>query len=313
GLDFRYMGRQPIDSDNKSSFWPMALDVGLQIKPFVKKVDNFSLVVETRYLNSPTNKDLDYATTNSVFNRSTYILIDDMFYNTFMMYGIYKPMFEHYTPDHTTLAQSILYDNRGYSVQHKAFSIGLAPNVPFANFHFIQPMTNSSLNQDEGFIVNLGARWVTLGASLIYSYRSVKGNEKLQNTDTALERKAHSLSGGIMYKNLILNAELLNIAKEFTPGKENSGSITTIEARYKLWREIYIESIFEFANVSAGFSAESQMNPGDASQATVGFRFFPVAGIDLSVQYRKTTDTPKDKTKDKFDEAEGLIQAHLYF
>ena len=309
GLDFRYMGRQPIDSENKSSFWPMALDLGLQIKPFIKKVDNFSVVVETRYLNGPSNSDMDYTTTFNVMNRSTYILVDDMFYNTFMMYGMYKPMFEHYTPDHTTLAQSILYDNKGYSVLNKTFSIGLAPNVPFANVHFIQPMTNDNFSQEEGFIVNLGARWVTLGASLVYSYRDVKDGK---NSD--LKRTAHSLSGGAMYKDFVLNVELLNIAKEYAKGLENAGTITTFEVRYKLWREFYIESIFEFSNVMAGFGPVSQMSPGDATQATFGFRFFPVAGIDLSIHYKSTTDTPKEESAgEKFEESEGLIQAHLYF
>lgn len=316
GLDFRYMGRQPIDSENKSKFWPMALDVGLQMKPFIKRVDNFSVVVESRYFNSPNNDDLDYVTTGGVTNRSTYLMIDDMFYNSFIMYGMYKPMFEHFTPDHTTLAQSILYDNRAFRVVNKALSLGLAPNVPFANFHFIQPMLNDDFSQEEGFIANLGARWVTLGASLVYSYRNVKDTRTINNF-TGLERQAHSLSGGMMYKNFILNAEALNITKEYAPGLVNGGTVTTFEVRYKIWRETYLESMFEFSNIlvgTQGTSAEiQQMNPGDATQVTVGFRFFPVAGVDLSVHYRKTTETPKDENIKAFNESEGLIQAHLYF
>lgn len=313
GLDFRFMGRQPIDSKNKSSFWPMNLDLGMQLKPFVKKVDNFSLVVETRYTNSPKYQDLDYVTTGNVFNRSTYLLIDDMFYNSFIMYGLYKPMFEHYTPDHTTLAQSILYDNKSYSQVNKALSIGLAPNVPFANIHFIQPMANTNFSQEEGFIANVGARWVTLGASLIYSYRKVKDGKIKDSNQNALERTAHSLSGGIMYKDFIFNIEALNIAKEYSKGLVNSGTISTLEARYKIWKEFYLESIFELSNIAAGFGGAQQMNPGSATQTTVGFRFFPVAGVDLAVHYKKTTDTPEDKALAKFDESEGLIQAHLFF
>ena len=175
-------------------------------------------------------------------------------------------------------------------------------------------MTNTSLNQEEGYIVNLGARWVTLGASLVYSYRDVTDNNAKDANNNALKRTAHSVSAGMMYKNFVLNAEALNIAKEYTKGLENAGTITTFEVRYKLWREFYLESVFEFSNIAAGFGpGVQQMGKGDATQTTIGFRFFPVAGVDLSMHYRQTTDTPKDKTAEKFDETEGLIQAHLYF
>lgn len=310
GLDFRYIGRQPIDSDRKSAFWPMTLDLGMQIKPLIKVADNFSFVVETRYLNSPTTQDLDYITTSGVRNRSSYVMIDDMFYNTFIMYGMYKPMFEHYTPDHTTLAQKMLYD-KPFDVLNKAFSIGLAPNVPFANLHFIQPMANSGYNQEEGVVLNLGARWVTLGASLVYSYRSVKDTAQ---GDAATV--AHSLSGGMMWKRLILNTEFLNVTRDrIGASGQDSGSVMTLEARYKLWKESYIETVTEFSNIGVGLNGSNlqRMGRGHASQVSLGFRYFPAAGIDLSAFFRKTTETPEDKILKAFNNSEGILQAHFYF
>jgi hypothetical protein len=308
GLDFRYMGRQPIDSDEKSSFWPMALDLGVQIKPFIKVADNLSFVIETRYLNAPNNQDLDYATTSGVKNRATYIMLDDMFYNTFIMYGVYKPMFEHYTPDHTSLAQRMIY-NKPYEVLNKTFSIGLAPNVPFANFHFIQPMSSSAYSQDEGFVVNLGARWVTLGASAIYSYRAVK------DTTNDKETTAHSLSGGAMWKKFIFNTEFLNISRDRTTASgTDSGTVMTFEVRYKLWKELYVETVTELSNIGVGVGGKLQrMGKGTADQMSLGMRYFPAPGIDLSMFYRKTNETPESETVDKYSNTEGMMQAHFYF
>ena len=53
------------------------------------------------------------------------------------------------------------------------------------------------------------------------------------------------------------------------------------------------------------------MSEGNASQYSLGIRFFPVAGVNLSVHYRKSEETPKDA--DTFSYSEGLLQAHLYF
>src|SRR5690606_110709 len=126
--------------------------------------------------------------------RSAYLLVDDLPYATYVMYGLYRPMFGHMTPDHTTLLNNLLTaDNRngGHAYNdfradsakmiHRALTIGGSPNVPFANIHYIMPIEDETflskyaLARDRGFALNLGGRFVTLGASFMLSWWSTEG------------------------------------------------------------------------------------------------------------------------------------------
>ena len=77
------------------------------------------------------------------------------------MYGLYRPLFGHYTPNHRSLFQIISgLDQRA---RFKALTVGSAPNVPFVNLRFLSKDSIRDVELDQGFAMNAGARFVTLG------------------------------------------------------------------------------------------------------------------------------------------------------
>ncbi len=78
----------------------MSFDMGVRYRPVREKL---SFVFESRFLNIPGNSDLDQTFTTSSRVRSAYFIADDLMYNSWVMAGLYRPMFGNYTADHTLL------------------------------------------------------------------------------------------------------------------------------------------------------------------------------------------------------------------
>ncbi len=70
----------------------MDVDIGARIRPIK---EYFSLVVEAQFLNQPSNTGWDAAffTNNRDQIRSAYVISDNLPYNSYAMYGLYRPMF----------------------------------------------------------------------------------------------------------------------------------------------------------------------------------------------------------------------------
>ena len=102
--------------------------------------------------------------------RSAYAMVDDLAYNGYAMYGIYRPMFGPANPDHTTLfAQMTGLDYQKdptklvYSYEratYKSAGFGAAPGIMFFNFNYLQPFEDRSMPQDRGFVTTVGAHFV---------------------------------------------------------------------------------------------------------------------------------------------------------
>ncbi len=270
---------------------PMSFDVGVRLKPFVKK--NLNLVFEHRYYNYPgqngnvrTSPDWITAADGSK-SRSAYVLIDDLPFASYVQYGLYRPLMGMNTPDHTSLAQSMMYtydtsdgltnipaDAALYVA--KALSIGTSPNVPFANVHLIKPVDNPSFpnfSQDDGFAVNLGGRFVRYGFSAMLSY----WNTKAKITGFEVNKKMIGLNFGGTWNNFIANVDLTQIEKDYTGGTSDKGHVQTLELKYRMWREIYAQVNVARANTTR------TLKDGTASEFMFGLKSFLTPGAEFEI------------------------------
>ncbi len=300
---FRYlMGQQDGEHipDNRKSFaFPMAFDMGLRMRPL--KYHEFSIVTEARFGNNALGTQLEQTFTTSARVKSAYLLVDDLAYNTYVQAGLQRPLFGHYTPDHTALSQRVarLDQNSVY----KTFGVGTAPNVPFGIFNFISPMADQNYAQDEGFVTTLGGRFVTYSASVMFSYWNTKAPN---NAGVPVQREMMSFNLGGMYNRFIANLDLLWVKRERDNdlGKFDAGSVTTLETKYRLWRENYALVNFAMGNTHPSLSR------GSAQEIMIGAKSFPISGTEFELLYIQREDKlNSDVTKNNILQ----LQAHLFF
>lgn len=271
GADFRYFILDRINNTPTSTLknfraFPMAADLYVRLKPVR---EHLSFVTEARFLNGPNNSQLDRFFTNEARIRSAYIISDYLPYNSFVMAGIYRPLFGYYTPDHTSLAQVI----SGLTVRSTflAASLGASPNVPFANIHLIGPYSGGE--DTRGFAGNLGGRFVTLGASFMFSYWRTTTRTNGQE----LAKFMYSATGGLQLGRVTLNVDLLHVNREFAPGASNAGDVVTLDTQTRLWKENYLLVNGAYSNISR------TMNEGKGSEWSVGFKSYLLSGADLEL------------------------------
>lgn len=317
--DKDFSGPSNLADVSKDYRIPMAFDIGARYRPIPK---HLQLVFEHRYYNYPfvganSKSDILWTTDGQSVNRSTYVLIDDLSYNTYFMYGNFKPMFSHSSSDHTTLLANIttaqeadtFYKVNAYSSAntYRSFSFGGSPNVPFFNFHWIMPRRNESpagaLSTEpassEGYVVNLGGRFVTLGASILFSYWDTKAD-----LATDIERKMMSVSGGFTKKDWIVNFDVTEIERKQT-GKDK-GQVQTLETKYRFYRENYFLINYATANTARN------LRNGEASEMSFGLKSFYIPGTEFELLYITREDRNGDTT-DKLKTNQMQLQAHLFF
>lgn len=337
GGDFRYQLRQKSvtvtnydssgsavgDPSESEAFahWPMALDAGVGIRPFHRKL---RFVYEVRALAPPptdrpsTDPDLAAST---IKRRSLYAMIDDLPYNLYLMGGYYRPLFGYYTPDHTFLPQLIQNSVLGtttYNQEYFAYSIGGSPNVPYFNLHYIVRQTNggSGINRNlSGYVANVGARWVTLGLSANLSYWSTKDTTDGDNPSTL---DMFSLYGSMQVWRLTLALDLQSISKTNIQGtpdasgqtfyEDRSGGVYSFDSYLQLWRAIYGHFQFAYSNSAKDLSI------GNATQIRLGLRTFMMQGTELSIHYQIEDETSEDRTKAKsvIESTGYVMQLHFF-
>lgn len=301
---------------------PMALDLAVRVRPTAEKV---AFVFEHRYFNTPTDgqSNLEWSVTGGGYPRSAYVLVDDLPYATYVQYGLYKPMFGHSTPDHMSLLNSIIYaDNTSASLSpnarsaqalNKVLSIGGSPNVPFLNLHWIQPMdtANFPYRKDSGFAVNLGGRFVTLGASIMASYWSTKGPQSEPGPDLANDM--YGVTGGFTYRDFVVNFDFSNVKREYASGAQvggsDSGSVTTLETKYRIWREVYLMANYAQANLTRS------LKKGSSTEMMFGVKSFLLPGTEFEILSVSREDDDKDPLTATTNQSSDYIQAqmHLFF
>lgn len=286
-------------TDSTKDFSGMSImntDLGLEIKPFAP---NWKFVFETRYGNSPMSSQWDTiyngSTGSKVFTKSAYLLVDDLPYNIYAMYGLFRPMFGYYDPNHTSLAQEV--NGLKYNGVVKGISLGTAPNVPFFNLHLITPKAGTS-SKESGLAANIGARFVTVGASAVFSYWKTK----VEGT-TSYDREMWSMNLGGQFGKSTINADLMRFDK-IVSGDKNGGTVTTVDLRQRLWKENYFLLNFASSNVA------KDLSKGSATDTSLGFKSYILSGLEweLLVVNRKETKSSTETTEDYLQS-----QLHVYF
>ena len=299
--DLRYlMFKQSVAPYKTWRPFLMSVDLGARIRPIKRYL---SFVAETRWLGSP--NDLDYESTlaNSM-TRSFYALVDEIPGNTYAMAGLYRPLFGNYTPDHTALAQDLAgLDMR---TRMKVISVGTAPNVPFLYVHYIMPEDDSTGDQSKGTVINLGGRFVTKGLSGMLSLWNTTSPLVAGNPDIRIGKKMTSLAFGAYVANIVINAELLRIEKEFAVGQKDSGMVYTTELKYRYWRENYLLFNYAASNIAKNYKE------GDASQMMIGAKSFLYSGLELEFLYKIDAEN-RTANNIAIDANTLQLQAHMFF
>lgn len=305
-------------SDNKrfTSFL-MNADVGLRLRPVYRRLH---LVYEGRYLGnpSPDSKKRPSDVEAISVRRSLYAMIDELPYSLYVMAGYYRPAFGYYSPDHTSLeqrmfAQAVQGNNQAYNINFEAVTIGGSPNLPYFNFHLI---TNQFGAADpdvrtKGAVLNLGIRFVTLGASLTYSYWRTTSSLQVSSEEVQSQLEMHSIGLGAQINRATLNASFVSYAKDVPKRDFRQGGVTSLDSLIRTWRENYLT--FQFANANR---AES-LTPGSGTQFRYGFRSFLTAGIEILAFIERDTQHQSDlddTSKETTTVANNTnLQLHAYF
>ena len=268
--------------------------------------EKYSFVFEARFTNSPDKPGITDLFSSSVFARSAYFIADDLTYNSWLMAGIYRPMFGHYTPDHTSLSQTIT--GLDQNLRFKAVGIGSAPNVPFINVHVVETM---GTDNEKGLIANVGGRFVTLSASIKLSLLKTTKDVAIGPTLFPVNKSIVALSGGLMGNKYILNFEATAFNIEDLPNSINSGSVYTFEYKIRLKKEHYFILNYALSNTA------TDGREGDASEIMIGEKSFLYPGVEIETLYIKRserianltqTGQPQNNASDTIQ-----VQLHLFF
>ena len=310
------LGTSSVGYRESSGMGVMSFDLGFRYRPFLKK--NISLVFEHRYLNSPYNLEW-----NAIFRsgtmRSAYAMYEGLSYNTYIMGGIYRPMFGLYNANHRALREVIAF---GYTtpganpigrlggagssvVKYEGVSVGSSPNVPFFNLHYLTDTGISGVaDGSTGLIANAGLRFVTLGASVLASYWStssgVSGND--------LSKDMFALTFGGSFKGLTGNFEYLGFDEEFAPSLGNQGGVMTLDLKYQVYKESYITSSYASANTTRNHTK------GSSSDMSIGYKMFVLSGLEMDFSYWLHTNSDQSGASVVDTDWNSLqAQVHLYF
>ena len=286
----------------------MDVDFGIDYRPFYRYLH---IVYENRMEGAPEPKIPFEQQVAKSQTRSLYALVDSLPFNSFVMAGYYRPLFGNYVPDHYTLAQEVTAygmtgQTKNYNLLFDAVSAGTAPNVPYLNLHMIRGQLGDPNDNTKGYAANVGLRFVTLGASVNYSFWSTTDERAARTVKTQL----HSIDLAARFFRTVTSLEAVSVARDVDTTDFRQGGVWTLDTYTQVWRENYLTLLFAKSNVT------TEIKPGNAMQIKVGVRSFVIPGVDTMLVYQTRTDTANDPatgttTTTKLNGFEG--QLHLYF
>jgi len=301
--------RGKINDQKRWSSFLMSADMSLRYRPLHR---NLHLVYEGRFQGTPSESATYEGMLDQANTRSLYAMYDYMPYNIFVMGGWYLPLFANFSPDHKALAQRMISTAQAgtpanYDLVYNAISAGTAPNVPYLNVHLIQKRIGDIDDKTKGFAANLGLRFVTLGASINYSFWRT-ANDK--NPESKLETEMHSIGAAAQFWRITTSLEAVSLAMDKGKTDFRQGGVTTLDTYTRLWREFYLN-----LNVARS-NASPSLLPGNALQTKVGLRMFLLPGVDLSFAHEQEKSTEKNQstgTEVETEMAALTSQLHMYF
>jgi hypothetical protein len=284
----------------------MSADFAVRWRPVYR---NLHLVYESRIKGDPFAEKDVFARTSASATRSLYAMVDNLWYNVFVMGGVYRPLFGNYTADHTALNQRMLgaaLGKRPYDINFKAVSLGTAPNVPYANFHLIDGNATDK-GGHRGMATNLGLRFVTLGASINYSYWI---SEDRSDFTKPIKLEMHSMHSAARVGPTVLSLELFSIAKDQEQVGFQRGGVTAFESYTQMWAENYLVANLSYANRTP------EIMPGSTVELKTGVRSFLIPGLELLLLLEnhilKATSTAA-QPKTEVSTRQLTMQAHTFF
>jgi hypothetical protein len=329
GADLRYFygSLQRSNRDKEDNFDGfMAVDVGFRARPF--KYHKLSAVVEARIQSGAGVNDNNWYALKSIDSqsghlRSAYLLWDDLPYNTYLQFGNTRPLFGNYSVNHESLGQQL--SGFGGRPVFRTASFGGSPNIPFFLFNMIMPSDAHGIssdaglgNDDEGYLITVGGRWVTLGLSTSLSVwstqRDVNGDGENKTWDM------YSLTAGGAFGDFIVNFDTTRIDRERTDSNgSDGGNVSTLEAKYRLWREVYLQASYATSNVmselgtAAGSTGLTSMAPGEATEIGYGLKAFLISGLEFDFLVLNREEVPDEAADKRFTNELTMFQLHAYF
>lgn len=289
------------------TLYPMAFDFGVRIRPIREKL---SFVYEGRALNvsvaNPGSVDALFA--GQALTRSAYVLVDDLWYNSYIQYGFYRPMFGIFNPNHTALINK--YTNLDQRTRIKSFGMGAAPNVPFGIVNVMLPTegVTSGIASEGGYNATLGLRFVRYGAHLVGTMWS---SEENQGTNP-LKRDMWNINAGGVLGRFILNGEMTSIKKT----KLGLDEILVFggDVRYRFWREMYAQVGFTQSNGALALNNDlngTGIRPGSGQETAFGIRSMLLSGLQLEALWTNQLIKETGSADRKIDTMQ--LQMHAYF
>ncbi len=304
------------NSADKWQSFLMSVDVGVRYRPIHR---NLHLVYEGRIMGSPADHVQKKDILKTSGTRSLYAMVDNLPFNTFVMGGWYRPLINAATPDHNSLgekmlASAIIGSPRSQSLLFNAVSVGVAPNVPFANVHYIRrkKLIGGDIDGDAttGFAINMGMRFVTLGGAINYTYWKTSDNNDVTNEKTDTEIFTFGISGQL--GRVTAGVEALSLARDQGNTDFRRGGVYSLKTRTRIWRENYAIAHYSMANRTV------MLLPGSTSQIKVGARGFHIAGLETMISYdieKQTSDGKGGETDIADTKTTSHItgQVHFFF
>lgn len=292
------------------TLYPMVFDFGVRVRPIKEKL---SLVYEGRALNTNiTNPaSIDNLISGTAFTRSAYLLVDDLWYNSYFQYGVFRPMFGIYNPNHNAMITD--FTQLGVRTRVKALGVGVAPNVPFGIINVIMPLENASsldIASEDGFNLSVGLRFVTLGAHVTASYWATQN----PNATTPRKRTMWNINAGAAVGRFIVNGEITSVRREASRLDETH--IMSLDTKFRFWREMYLQAGLAQANAAVAVNnpatvSTTGISPGSGSELSFGIKAFIISGLELESLYTAKTNDETDFTSTKEDTLQ--FQLHAYF
>ena len=237
-------------------------------------------------------------------------MVDNLPYNIFVMGGWYLPLFANFSPDHRQLAQKMISfaqsgNPANYGLVYNALTFGTAPNVPYLNLHLIQKRIGDPDDRTAGAAANIGLRFVSLGASINYSYWRTDDNRGVGN-ETSVQM--HSFGAAAMFGNTVTSLEAVSLVRDQLDKDYRRGGVYTLDTYTKIWRENYFTFQMGLGNTNA------VLQTGSGQQIRIGARSFVLSGIDLALAYEMSEDKTKTKTDTSKVKGTALTsQVQMYF
>jgi hypothetical protein len=292
----------------EGAFYPMVFDYGVRVRPIKEKL---SFVYEGRAFNGNVSNpgSMDALFAGGAMTRSAYVLVDDLWYNSYAQYGFFRPMFGIMNPNHNAMINDFTQLNQRTRI--KSLGFGAAPNVPFGIVNIILPTEGApmgDISSERGFNATLGLRFVRYGAHLVGTYWSSSNEEGT----APRKRDMWNINAGGVLGRFILNGEVTSVQREVV-GLDQT-LIVGGDVRYRFWREMYAQLGYATANAAVARNnvvSGTGISPGSGNELSFGIRAMMISGLQLEALW--TNKLNKENGFEDWTEDTLQLQMHAYF